>query len=72
MPIPCTVITSFVSWCMGSSKASDCVANWLLPSSQMVSNTVMRLIKNSACPLIDQRSNALPGHTFNEKGFPHN
>ena len=32
----------------------------------------MGLIKNSVCPLIDQRPKAVPGHTFNEKVFPHN
>ena len=62
----------FVSWCVGGSKASDCVTNQLLPGLQMVWNTVMSLIKNSVCPLIDQRPKAVPGHTFNEKEFPHN
>ena len=70
---PCISVTSklqscvFLSWCMGGSKASDCVTNWLLPGLQMVCNTVMSLIKNSVCPLIDQRPKAVPGHTFNEK-----
>ena len=54
---------------MSKSKASDCVTNQLLPSLQMVCNTVMSLIKNSVCPIIDQRPKAVPGHTFNEKGF---
>ena len=40
---------------MGGSKASNCATNQLLPSLQMVCNTVMSLIKNSVCPLIDQR-----------------
>ena len=62
----------YVSWRVGRSKASDCVTDWLLPGLQMVCNTIMSLIKNSVCPLIEQRSTAVPGHTFNEKGFPHN
>ena len=62
----------FVSWCVGGSKVSDCVTNQLLPGLQMVCNTVMSLIKNSVCPLIDQRPKAVLGHTFNEKGFPRN
>ena len=57
----------FVSWCVGGSKASDCVTNQLLPGLQMVCNTVMSLIKNSVCPLIDQRPKAVPGHTFYKK-----
>ena len=60
--------TELVSWCVGGSKASDCVTNQLLPGLQMVCNTtVMSLIKNSVCPLIDQRPKAVPGHTFYEK-----
>ena len=31
----------------------------------------MSLIKNSVSPQIYQRPKAVPGHTFNEKGFPH-
>ena len=46
---------TFVSWCVGGSKASDCATNQMLPSLQMVCNAVMNLIKNSVCPLIDQR-----------------
>ena len=57
----------FVSWCMGGSKASDCVTNQLLSGLQMVCNTVMSLIKSSVCPLIDLRPKAVPGHTFYEK-----
>ena len=57
----------FVSWCVGGSKASDCVTNQLLPGLQMVCNTVMSLIKISVCPLIDQRPKAVPGYTFNKK-----
>ena len=38
----------------GGSKASDCVTNQLSPSVQMVCYTVMSLIKNSVCLLIDQ------------------
>ena len=60
-------VNYFVSWCVGGSKASDCVTNQLLPSLQMVCYTVMSLIKNSVCPLIDQRPKAVPGHTFYEK-----
>ena len=56
----------------GRIKGCDCATNQLLPSLQMVCNTVMSLIKNSVCPLIDQRPKAVPGHTFNERGFPHN
>ena len=39
---------------------------------QMVCNTVMSLIKNSVCLLINQRPKAVLGYTFNEKRFPHN
>ena len=66
------IIIIFVLWCLGGSKASDCATNQLLPGLQMVCNTVMSLIKSSICPLIDQRPKAVPGHRFNEKGFPHN
>ena len=69
--LSCAIIL-FVSWYVGGSKASNCVTNQLLSILQMVCNTVMSLIKNSVCPLIDQRPKAVPGHTFNEKGFPHN
>ena len=39
-----------------------------IPSLQMVCNTVMSLINNSVCPLIDQGPKVVPGHTFNDKG----
>ena len=54
---------------MGGSKAGDCVTNPFLPDLQMVCNTAM---KNSIYSLTDHRPKAVPGHTFNEKGFPHN
>ena len=46
---------AIISWCVGGSKANDCVINRLLPTLQMVCNTVMSLIENSISPLIDQR-----------------